>query len=325
MKNYDIIGDIHGHADRAKHLLKKLGYREKGGAFKHPSRHVLFLGDLIDRGPDQIATVDMVRRMVDAGSAEVVMGNHEYNAVAYAIEDPEHEGQYLRKHTKTNRHQHAAFLDQVGEGSPLHREFISWFKTLPLAFENESIRAIHACWHSEYLDSIADLLNDNRSLKDHAWVEMSRKGTQAHAALETLLKGLEIDLPNGVFYHDKDGTKRTRTRTRWWDAEASTYRQLGLVAPAIREQLPEHRVDEHLILKYDNAKPVFIGHYWLSGTPSRLSDQIACLDYSIGKGCPTGKLCAYRWDGEDTLDDGKFVWVDGAAPQKRPLDEPGLG
>lgn len=54
-----------------------VGYRDNGGTWRHPSRSVVFVGDLIDRGPKQLATVDLVRRMVEAGSARCVMGNHE--------------------------------------------------------------------------------------------------------------------------------------------------------------------------------------------------------------------------------------------------------
>ena len=47
---FDIIGDIHGHADALHELLYKLGYRQQQGAFMHPEqRQALFLGDLIDK------------------------------------------------------------------------------------------------------------------------------------------------------------------------------------------------------------------------------------------------------------------------------------
>ena len=52
--------------------------------------------------------------------------------------------------------------------------------------------------------------------------------------------------------------------------------------------------------------PVFVGHYWLQGEPHALSDKVACLDCSVAKG---GKLAAYRWDGEGTIDPAKFAWV----------------
>jgi hypothetical protein len=41
----DIIGDIHGHADKLEALLIKLGYSKSGNGFSHPERKVLFVGD----------------------------------------------------------------------------------------------------------------------------------------------------------------------------------------------------------------------------------------------------------------------------------------
>lgn len=54
-----------------------------------------------------------------------------------------------------------------------------------------------------------------------------------------------------------------------------------------------------------DAPPVFFGHYALKDkTPALIRPNIACLDYGTGKG---GFLCAYRWDGEQTLAPAKFV------------------
>lgn len=49
-----------------------------------------------------------------------------------------------------------------------------------------------------------------------------------------------------------------------------------------------------------------MGHYWFKGTPKKLADNVACLDYSVARG---GKLVAYRFDGEQVLDNDKFVFV----------------
>src|ERR1700757_2969954 len=106
--NYDIIGDLHGHSDKLAALLSKLGYREQAGAWRHPEKTAIFVGDFIDRGPGQLATIDMVRRMVDCGSAQAVLGNHEFNAIAWYTQDPVSEGAHLRVHNSKNRHQHAA-------------------------------------------------------------------------------------------------------------------------------------------------------------------------------------------------------------------------
>jgi Calcineurin-like phosphoesterase len=114
INGYDLIGDIHGHCDKLLALLR-------------------MLGDLIDRGPSQVATAMRVRRMVDAGSARCLMGNHEFNAIAWNTPDPLNPGEYLRPHGKPdNRVQHAAYLAEV-EGRPIHAELTDWFRTFPLS------------------------------------------------------------------------------------------------------------------------------------------------------------------------------------------------
>jgi hypothetical protein len=129
---HDIIGDIHGHTDRLEALLGKLGYSVRSGAWRHPGRTAIFVGDFIDRGPGQLGTLKLVRAMLDAGSARATMGNHEFNAVAWATPDPLHEGQYLRpRHGEKgakNRHQHAAFLAEVGLDNQAHQAWTGWFR-----------------------------------------------------------------------------------------------------------------------------------------------------------------------------------------------------
>ena len=56
--------------------------------------------------------------------------------------------------------------------------------------------------------------------------------------------------------------------------------------------------------KYDQRKPVFFGHYWMQGAPVWQAEQMACVDYSAGKG---GPLVAYRWSGEERLSSKNFV------------------
>jgi len=96
-EGYDIIGDIHGCSQTLVALLEKLGYRKKDGIYRHPSRTVIFLGDFIDRGPHQREVIETVRPMVDSGAALAVMGNHEFNAIAWATRHPE-TADYLRPH-----------------------------------------------------------------------------------------------------------------------------------------------------------------------------------------------------------------------------------
>lgn len=99
----DIIGDIHGQADKLEAMLTRLGYSHHMGAWRHPNREVRFVGDFIDRGPGQIRTLKLVRDMIEAGSAKAVMGNHEFNAIAYATHDPDHPKHFLRIRGSKNR------------------------------------------------------------------------------------------------------------------------------------------------------------------------------------------------------------------------------
>jgi hypothetical protein len=48
---YDIIGDIHGHAEPLKRLLHRLGYTETDGVWRHPTRKALFLATTSTAGP----------------------------------------------------------------------------------------------------------------------------------------------------------------------------------------------------------------------------------------------------------------------------------
>ncbi len=76
---FDVIGDVHGQCDKLVALLEYLGYSRTLGVYRHPSRTAIFVGNLIDRGPKQVETVELVRAMVDAGSARCIMGNHEFD------------------------------------------------------------------------------------------------------------------------------------------------------------------------------------------------------------------------------------------------------
>ncbi|MGW6009246.1 polynucleotide kinase-phosphatase [Streptomyces sp. NPDC055210] len=71
---FDIIGDIHGCASELESLLTKLGYADG----VHPEgRTAVFVGDLVDRGPDSPGVLRRVMSMVGSGDALCVPGNHE--------------------------------------------------------------------------------------------------------------------------------------------------------------------------------------------------------------------------------------------------------
>ncbi len=307
---FHIIGDIHGHAEKLTALLRKLGYQQRQGAWRHPSASAIFVGDFIDRGPKQLETLDIVRRMVDAGSARAIMGNHEFNAIAWHTPDPDAPGEYLRTRSGSkgakNRHQHQAFLTELQDKPAQHAEVIAWFKTLPLWLDLPCLRVVHACWHEPHMQTLRPLLTPDHQFTDQALLQASREGTPAFIAAETLLKGIEIPLPPGHSFHDKDGHVRHNVRVRWWDPSARSYRHLALVHdPAVLAKLPDTPVPEGDLPPL-TTKPLFFGHYWMTGTPTPLGPEhsAACVDYSAGS---QGPLVAYRWERDGHLCAEQFV------------------
>ena len=305
IKKYDIIGDIHGHGGELVKLLVHLGYNNSADGYYHKSRKVIFLGDFIDRGKELVQhkqVLKIVMDMVKNKNALAVMGNHEFNALAYHTK---HNGRYLRPHTKKNSDQHRAFLNEFPGESEEKSAILDFFYTLPLWLEIDGLRVIHACWDDKNISVIRALLPSIR-LDKESLIEASTKGTKTYQAIEVLLKGFEYELPKGVSFHDPGGTQRTAARLQWWKRDATQLGEVVLpnglnIGAAASLPLPK---DTPVYGK--NEPPCFVGHYWLKGEPAPLADNVACLDYSVAN---QGKLVAYRWDGEQVLEQSKFSYV----------------
>ncbi len=308
----DVIGDVHGEYDALVRLLTKLGYARTNGAWRHAGRRAVFVGDLIDRGKQQIEVVTLVREMHDAGTALVTLGNHEWNALAWATERPGHPGKFLRDHDSANkRSQHRAFLEQVGEGSPLHREYLGWFETLPMWIDLPGLRVVHACWQRGRIEHVKERTNGAGLVTHDLLVGAHMKGTADHEAIETLLKGIEVELPNGLTFRDKGDHERREARIQWWREEPRTFRNSAIVeGDEVREQLPDLPLPDSLLVELDtDPRPVVFGHYWARGKPELQSKRAVCVDYSAARG---GSLVAYRWSGESDLEQENLVAVPGS-------------
>lgn len=301
----DLIGDIHGHADKLEELLLKLGYAKSNGAYAHPERKVLFVGDYIDRGPKIKETLAIVKAMVDNDSAIALMGNHEYNALCFHFQETV--GGHLRKHQIKNIIQHYETLKQFQNKQEEYEVYLEWFKTLPLYYETDTFRAVHACWDNKNIEYLKQTLVNDR-LTDELIHESVKKGTKLNEAIDQTLKGKELKMPQGQSFPDKDGTIRTEIRIKWWeDPSKMTYKSIS-VEPM--DSLPNQPIEISELNSIDfypeSDKKVFFGHYWLKGEPSLYKKNICCLDYSIAK---AGKLVAYRLNEESVLNKKQFVYV----------------
>ena len=301
MTDLDFIGDIHGYSDKLEELLIKMGYTKKGKGYKHPSRKAFFVGDYIDRGPNNPRVVEIVRAMVDSDDAIALCGNHEHNAICFNFKT---KNGYLREHSIKNFKQHAETMLQFQGKQALYDEAIEWFKTLPLYYESPDFNAVHATYDKASIDYLNSVCN-NGILSDEQYVQLADKQSKLFEAVEVTCKGKEMRIPNGGSFFDKDKTERFFIRMVWWLNPAEcTINELSMLEDL---NLPNTEKSGIIDSYYDaDQKPVFFGHYWLKGSPSLSRNNICCLDYSIAK---KGYLAAYRFEGEKVLREERFVYV----------------
>ncbi len=308
---YDVIGDIHGQADKLIGLLTQLGYRLQKNAegqlyYAPPANHrAMFIGDLIDRGRQEIKTLQIVFAMIDAGVADAVMGNHEYNALAFATVNKScTDGSYLRVHKDSNIKQHQAFLDEVPWQSDDHHYWLERFYQLPLWLETEHACFVHACWDTKNMAVLRPYLTEDNCLTPIGLQATGQKDTPAYEALERVLKGVETPLPEGVFIIDKSGIKRHRVRVKWWLKNLNSCRLHELARVPHEDEvalarLPADTQVGSIDFQLTTDKPIFIGHYWLKGQPEPLSEQVICTDYSAA--IDSGYLTCYQFDTDNPL------------------------
>ena len=312
-RSYDLIGDIHGCAQTLERLLETLGYKKRSGVWQHAYRQALFLGDLIDRGPQIRETLHIVHAMVDTGHAYCIMGNHEYYALAWNTPASEQStDEYVRAHSKHHTRLHRETLEQFEEHPYDWEDFNEWFLTLPLFIDAQRFRAVHACWDDRLINMLRTRFADGRV--NQAFVQQSAiKGSFADQAFNRLLRGVNLPLPHGMSQTSYDGFTRSSFRTKFWhdDESALTYGDVVFQPDALpgdlaQEPLPTEYLQH--VTGYDAQQPLlFVGHYWRQGQPSLIRPNLACLDYSAVNG---GKLVAYRLDQEQHLLPESFVWVD---------------
>jgi hypothetical protein len=310
-RSYDLIGDVHGCAHTLTRLLEQLGYSQHGGVWRHPRRQVIFLGDIIDRGPHIRESLHLVHAMVEAGQAHCIMGNHEFNALGWFTPAPPESGKaFVRDHTP----RYAKLLQQTFEQLEPYpedwRAFREWFMELPLFLENQRFRVVHACWDNAVIDQLRERLSqgclDHEFLCDAAFADGF-----AAKALDRLLRGTDMPLPGGLTLTSAEGFTRSFFRTKFWEENPQTYGDVVFQPDGLPEQaarMPLSQSQKRRLFLYGPDDPLlFVGHYWRSGKPAPIRPNLACLDYSA---VMHGKLVAYRLDQETRLDPAKFAWVE---------------
>jgi hypothetical protein len=295
-----VVGDVHGEDEALDALL---GRPELAGRF------LVFVGDLVDRGPDSLAVVERVARLVAEGRAQCVLGNHELNLLldrsregnGWFWDRPDH----WQRHGPRGLESHP-FPSRVLRSDAERAAVLAFLRTLPLAAHREDLQVVHACWHPPTLaglpvrGDVVQLMEDaerkihedldQKGILNTAREERARWGglTDKGRCPDELLEAVAIQdmteqndnpvalLTSGqeerIAFEDRfyvGGKWRFVERSRWWE---------GCTDPT----------------------PTVIGHYWRSRVPLQPGARdvfrtptpfewagphrsVFCIDYSVGR------------------------------------------
>ena len=311
---FDVIGDIHGYASALENLLKKMGYTKRDGVWRHPERMAVFIGDYVDRGPENIRTCRIVMDMQEAGAALAIMGNHEFNHLAYDTPDPDEPGEYLRPHSKgKNNKQAQETIREFKKFPDDKRPILDWMKTLPLWLELPGLRVVHAFWSPKAQAILKPYLAADNSIIWEDFPKLAKTeedNSKAGDVRSLLLSGPEDLLSDGISFPDSDGNPRREVRLKWWkfDQLPLNLRDLALVSSEKLKKVPDKELSKSVlpVAQPDtDVRPVIFGHYCMKPDDLFLGPRHVCVDASIAKG---GKLAAYRFSGESELSPDNLVF-----------------
>jgi hypothetical protein len=295
---YDIIGDVHGHAQLLKKLLEELGYTKTENGYSHPNRKAVFVGDFINRGPQIKKTIRIIRKMVENGNALAVLGNHEINIIIAYLKDKK--GNPLVKPPLKSFVSGLKTFNEFSNTPEEWQDHLRWLRTLPLFLELDGIRVVHACWSDQAIAYIKTNLPPGKIKKEVFKKLYKNTGSELAKNIWLVTKGLQFKMPGDLKIINNKGVSPRSFRMRWWEKpEGKTFEELSFES---KFHFPDYTIPPEIIpesLPYpENAPIVFFGHYCRSNGPHIIKPNVCCLDT-----CITGSktLIAYRWNGEHVL------------------------
>ena len=310
-RGYDIIGDVHGCYDLLVKLLTSLGYKNQRGVYQQPNRRAIFLGDIIDRGSQIKPALELVRAMVEAGKAHMVLGNHEYNLIAYLTKRVDGSSEYLHRHNERHSRNLRHTLEQFRGHKQQLNQHVAWLQQLPLCLQlnlrGNTFRCVHACWQARAIELIHQH-KVNAARPDEFWQATIVRGSWQKHVLDCCTRGLHLRLPDDMRLLGNDGSYHKELRIKYWLADCRNYGQVAIsqrdLAPQIASMPLSAEQREYFYCYTPEQPPLFFGHYWFEGQPALLSANLACLDYSAVR---SGQLVAYSYNGESHLNATNLV------------------
>lgn len=335
----DIVGDIHGEFDALCALLSSLGYDPQG--VHVDGRTLVFVGDFCDRGPNSPAVLALVQRLVDAGNAVAVLGNHEINLLR---NDPKSgAGWFFEERWEHDQKNYAPFARPT---EAERARILDWLAQLPIALEREDVRVVHAAWQDEQINAVRAQPLGTVSSAHAAWEQQA----QPAAVAMNLRQRMESEQRAwGRSLEDKEGEPPFMHAL----AEHGVHQQMANPIKVLTSGVERKgsvpffssgkwRFAERVAWwdEYDHPTPVVVGHYWRrlapvdreklgKGDPDLFATvhphswhgqrgNVMCVDFSVGgrweerkDGRPVGhsfKLAALRWPERVLqLDDGSQI------------------
>lgn len=314
----DIVGDVHGELAALDTLLGLLGYDHAG---RHPDgRHLVFVGDLVDRGPDSPGVVARVRPMVASGRATCVLGNHELNLLMderkagnrwfFGEDERWAPGQSYGSRLLTDDRERQAMLD--------------FFAELPLGLARADLRVVHAEWNVAAFD-LLEPLADAGALA--AFADDQGRKVRARRDADPDYQAERVAWPS---LRPVEPVPPLLERHGHWDAAEQNSQAHKVLTSGSERAKPTGQPPQHLGGKWRMAErvdwwqqpgvatPTVVGHYWRPWTgvterrvrfPDSPTDwmgpdrHVFCVDYCVGmryrkRGLAgdNTRLVALRWD-----------------------------
>ena len=292
----DVIGDVHGESEALFSLLARLGYDESA---RHPDhRRLVFLGDLIDRGPDSPTVLRRVASWVEAGRAQCLLGNHELNALR---DDPDKrrggEGWWYGRDD-------ARYPSVRVNLEEKRRSFLPFLAARPVALESEHLRIVHACWHEP---SIKQMRGEPEAL-----AAFRQHDTIARADLQAKRLAAQQEVAGaGISLSDETAEVPPLPLRSAYDEANQMSNPVRILTSGIERSTrgkPFYASNKWRLVRripwwreYTSDVPVIFGHYWrryerphpagetahpadLFGDdpPDRWLGNTMCVDYSVG-------------------------------------------
>ena len=115
-------------------------------------------------------------------------------------------------------------------------------------------------------------------------------------------------MPGDLLIKDAENVRRDNFRVKWWTKpKGKTFKKLSY---GNKFELPDYTIPSEIISDYEiypkSAPIVFIGHYCMGRGPMIPAVNVCCVDACVTN---AGRLAAYRYNGEDELDESNFVFV----------------